>query len=124
MVLRPQDARRINQQRDIIFRNTGFNIQWRRATNQAGGAPEFGIEDSQNYVTRTINVLIQTAGLQDVQQMGGTIVEGALICQARERPGPKDMFTWDGGLYEVASETTPVKIGNATWYRFALQRAS
>ena len=87
MVLRPRDAARLKEQRDTIFKNTGFTVVWRKYVSSAGGAPDFGIEPLQSYSNdRKIQVLIGAPTLEDVQTGGGFLFVGEIAQVDKNTP--------------------------------------
>lgn len=124
MNLRPQDSRRVQQQMGSIYNNAAHKVLWKEVSSTTGGAPEYGIEPTVTYRQRTVDALIATPRIDEMQNSGGMILEGDLWMQLRTKPGLNDHFVWDSDTYEMVSDPTPIRLGNAIWYRFVIRRAS
>ena len=125
MVLRPQDARRLKQQRDTIFKNTGVTLVWRHYVSSSGGVPEAGIQPSEKFTSdRKIEVIIGAPTIEEFQAGGGLIAEGDASIQMRAKPSSQDQFVWEGDTYEVVSDAIPIRLGNATWWRLIVRRSA
>lgn len=121
-MISPRRARDIQQSRDVVYSNVGHSVVWKNVKSTTGGSPEYGIEPSVTYVSKTIKVLLTPPELGEIQQSGGMIVAGDIWCTMREMPDRRDYIEWQGKLYEMATEPSPVQFGNAVWYRVLLKR--
>ncbi len=118
-----QRSRIINKQRDVIMKAHAQTAIWRRLLSRSGGAPAFGIEPTTTTQDRSIELLVRAATIQEVESSGGQLIMGDLLCDAREKPDPEDMFIWDNEDYHVASSPSTIRHGNAKFYRFVIRRS-
>lgn len=124
MTLRNQQQRNIERNHGTLRDNSSKRIYWRKQKSYGVGVPEFGIENPIQFNTYAVDVIMDTPSLQQIDDAGGSILAGDFFIQMKQKPGDNDEFQYDGAIYQIVSDATITKFGNATWYSFVIRRAS
>lgn len=121
--IKPDQVNRITRLVKEIVNIAGQPIVLRKYIGRQAGNPALGIQDQLTYRHINTVALLRAPDIREIQDRGGQWLQGRIHCQIQEQIDKQDEVIWQGFLYRVDSEPTPVSIGSVQYWECMLSHA-
>lgn len=102
----------------------GETATLRRFASISGGAPQFGVQDTNNYAPQLVTGLFTWVQPGETMQPGGLTQAAQLHVSLSVLMDARDEIFWRGTAYRADGQSTPVHLGGRVQYQTPLKLAN